>query len=163
MFPQIKRKKLVGLGGPSLDDYMQKIPPIVEDIEIWENDIEVLGEQIQCLTTSQGKKIRCYFGDILEAKVSQKAFYDLDFCCTIDKALPHLRRFKDCAFCITLSLRGKSVKETLSKFLVAVDERGRRSIQTKRDSYNMFSTDKNTYMYTNYCDSSAMITIFKFH
>lgn len=160
VFPLIKKNHIITLAGPNVKDYLSKLPEM-ESIEIWENDGKVMLKQLLEIRDLDIKKVKYNFGDIYRADVDEDCFYDLDFCCTIKSAAEHVKKFKDCAFMITLSLRDCILPKTIDRFLKAVGEEVISDIP--HPQFNLLTTDKNEYIYTTYCDSSPMVTIFKFH
>lgn len=159
-FPLINKDKIVALAGPNVCEYLKKLPKVTT-LEIWEKSAEVMLRQLIDLPKVKNVNIDYTFGDIYDAEVDPSAFYDLDFCCTVAKAEPHLRKFKECAFSITLSLRGNQMDKTIDKFLEFLGEK--KVIDIPHPQFNHLTTDKNVYIYTTYCDTAPMITIFKFH
>lgn len=162
LFPLINKKRLVGLAGPNIEQYLAKVPSSVKTIEIWENDPLVLGKQVDYMVSNPNKGISINFGNVKLAEVdTEDSFYDLDFCCTVRYATEHINRFRSCAFMLTLSNRGISLSETIETFLRFADEELEIDIPARR--YNLLKTNKNTYIYTTYYDTSSMLTIFKIH
>ena len=55
------------------------------------------------------------YQDVYHADVYQDVIYDLDFCCSIKNAAPHIKKFKSNAI-VTLALRKVGLMFTLKKF-----------------------------------------------
>ncbi len=160
--PLVKQKHVVALAGPNLVSYTKMFPPTVKEVQIWENKAEVMLtqlEQLARLKRADGRRFDFRYGDIIKAKVTNKSFYDLDFCCNVVNASLHLDRFSKCNFCATLCVRPMTFEEALSGFLIAVGEK--KKIDIPHRQFNLLKTNKSQYLYTTYHDSVAMMTIFK--
>lgn len=160
IFPLIKRDKLITLAGPNVKDYLSMVPDI-KSVEIWENKAEIMLKQLMEIKDFKGKDIIYNFGDIYNAEVDPSAFYDLDFCATIKSVEGHIRKFKDCAYSITLSNRACIFPETMDIFFKIIGEEVQMNIP--HPQFNHITTDKGVYLATTYCDTSPMTNIFKFH
>lgn len=161
IFPLITKKKMVSLAGPDLLNYLEIIPEKIQEIEVYEKDKVVMMRQLSQIEGTK-KTVFYNFKDIINAEVRRDTFYDLDFCSSIINAEKHLRRFKDCAFTVTLALRPLSLEETLKRFFVIMDERIKLNIP--HPSFNLVKTNKNSYLITTYYSEPwNMISIFKFH
>lgn len=103
---------VVALGGPDIDVYAKMLENHgVKDLTIYENNRKVF--LIQLRKVKWGSLI---FGDIL-INLGKKAFYDLDFCCSIysiESYLPEIVELPK--FSITLSLRPAGLNKTLEIF-----------------------------------------------
>lgn len=157
----VKKKKLITLGGPNLISYLDMYPQKVKKVEVWENNRQVMIQQMAQLGSITNREIIYRFGDIINAPVDKSAFYDLDFCKTIKTTHHYLTRFKDCAFSVTFANRFCSVRETISTLLDAVGERVIYNVP--HPQFNLLKTNKNEYLYAHHVDSTQMTTIFKFH
>jgi hypothetical protein len=160
--PKIKRNKAVCLAGPDVDVYLGLLPSWVKTIKIWENDNEMVLLQIKEMQSMKRKGVVITCGNIIDAPIDLEAFYDLDFCRTIRSMAPIITKFKDCAFSTTLSLRRSTKKETLDKFIEAVEEE--KVALLPYGKFNMLKTNLNEYLYKAYDDGSGpMLNIFKLH
>lgn len=157
VIPMINKTKLVTLAGPNMWSYLSLFPGRMKKVEIWERDAAIMLEQLSAIGEESPRDITYHYGDIIHAKVTKDTFYDLDFCVSIKNVKEHLRKFKDCAFSVTLSLRKSN--DYLQGFLDAVEEELVSQINYK--DYTLLTTNKNVYMYTTY--RGPMIHIFKFH
>lgn len=161
LFPLIKKQKMISLAGPNLLSYVSMIPKKVRQVQVFENNSAVMLTQLPQLPKSN-RTISYHFTDIIYAQAEKSTFYDLDFCCTVKKAERHIRKFRNCPFSVTLSLRQKGgLEETLRDFFNICEERV--ITNTPTPYYNLVKTNKNTYLYIVYYDNNPMITIFKFH
>lgn len=159
LFPLIKKQRIVTLAGPNLVSYIKMLPANIKRMEIWEKDPQVMLHQIAKFPSIRGMPIEYHYGDIGDAEVDKKAFYDLDFCSTILTVENHLTKFKDCAFSATFSNRWVSVDRTIEIFLKRVGEK--KKLDIPHPQFNRLQTNKNVYIYTTH--HKTMMTIFKFH
>lgn len=161
LLPLVKRKRVVTLAGPNMLTYSKMYPAHVKYFEVWENDAATMMRQLAILRKISGRQLIYHFGDILNAKLIKTAFYDLDFCSYIPSVVPHVRKFKDSDFMLTVCLRDCSIERTLSIFLDTVGEKLQSDVH--HPQWNLMKTDKSQYLYVTYTDKSSMMTIFKFH
>lgn len=164
LFSMVKTKRVITLAGPNMLSYAKIYPIQVKHLDIWENDRRTMLYQLNQLAVLRkmaGRRFTYHFGDIINAEVNKSAFYDLDFCNIIKTVVPHITKFKDCHFMLTVCLRGSSIRHTLEAFLTAVNEKALSDVHYPQ--YNLLKTDRNMYLYVTYTDLSPMVTIFKFH
>jgi hypothetical protein len=154
-------KKLVGLAGPNITDYLSLVKSKgIKQAEIYERDYTNLIYQMQDFRPSIKTTVK--YQDILHADVQEGVIYDLDFCCTIDSAEEHIKKFKKNAI-ITLALRGVGLIPTLEKFCELVND-FKSSIQlnvykTENFKMHVLHFEKISYTVYHYCDTSPMIVI----
>lgn len=161
LIPLIKRRKLVTLAGPNVRAYLAMFPPRIKNVEIWENNRQIMLQQMEEIASITDRKVSYNFGNITNAEVDEKAFYDLDFCRTIRDLQRCIAKFRHCAFSATFANRDCSVEKTITLFLEAVGEE--KIVDVYHPQFNLLKTNENSYLYTTHCDSSPMTTIFKFH
>jgi len=161
LFPQIKHNKLVTLAGPNMIDYLQLLPKRIKKVEIWENNRKIMLLQMNQLSQIKDRSISYRFGNIEQAELDNKAFYDLDFCCTIESAANSIYNFRDQDYSLTLCTRGCSPPVTINNFIKLIGEKIVADIP--HPQYNLLKTNKSDYIYTTYYDTMSMLNIFKFH
>jgi hypothetical protein len=106
--------KLVGLAGPNITDYLSFVKSKgIKQAEVYERDYVNLIYQMSDFKPPIKTTVK--YQDILNAIVQENVIYDLDFCCTIKNAAPHIKKFKNNAI-ITLALRKIGLMPTLKKF-----------------------------------------------
>lgn len=157
LFAPKKLKKVIGLGGPDINEYLSYLESRgYKDVTIYENSIPVMIEQIKYIRTRNKVEIR--YGDIYSAGEFDDTLYDLDYCCTIKFMKEHLKKFKN-NFIMTFSLRfGES--ETVSKFFST----RRENIISVTHKYSphhpvehsIYTTTGGEYIYLKYFDTSTM-------
>lgn len=117
VFDEFKERgmtKLVGLAGPNITDYLSFVKSKgIKQAEVYERDYVNLIYQMQDFKPTIKTTVK--YQDILNADVQEGVIYDLDFCCTIKNAAPHIKKFKNNAI-ITLALRKIGLMPTLKKF-----------------------------------------------
>jgi len=158
LFSFYTTNSIIGLPGPDINDYIKFLKDRgYNDIELWENDISVLGHQLTQIKTPLVIK----FGNILNATERKDVLLDLDYCSTVRSLKDHIKKFKS-NFIMTFSLRPVSYKETITTFF-----KSRKEIVlsikdlTSPFKYKRYKTDKGTYIIACYRDSSPMCTIAK--
>jgi hypothetical protein len=159
-FPLIKKQKMVSLAGPNLSNYLDVIPSVIKDVEVYENSKKIMIVQMSDIKKVK-RKITYHCKDIIHAEVDKRTFYDLDFCSSIKGAEDYIRKFGACAFSLTLSLRPVSLEKTLNRFFTLCDEKV--LIDIPHPNYNLVRTTRSKYIYITYFDIWPMVTIFKFH
>lgn len=113
-FKQRGFTKLIGLAGPNISDYLSFAKSKgIKQAEVYERDHVNLIYQMQDFKPVIKTIVK--FQDVYNADVRDDVIYDLDFCCTIKNAVPHIRKFKKNAI-ITLALRKIGLMPTLKKF-----------------------------------------------
>lgn len=160
-FKQRGMTKLVGLAGPNITDYLTFVKSKgIKQAEVYERDFVNLIHQMADFKPPIKTKV--LYQDILHADLQQDVIYDLDFCCTINSAEPHIKKFKNNAI-FTLALRGVGLMPTLERFCKLVSK-------IKSDIHiNVHQTDnfkmhllyfgKQSYTVYHYCDTSPMVVI----
>jgi len=107
-----QNKRIIGLGGPDILDYVNILRSKgFEDITIYEKDPSVYAKQLE-----DKPDCKLIFGNILE-NLKENAFYDLDFCASINSVEPYLHkilRIKE--FVLTVSIRPIGLVETICTF-----------------------------------------------
>jgi len=159
LFADLQLKKIVGLAGPDINDYLEWCKSKgYEDFEIWENDSATLLKQLREIKAS---KAAFKYGNILDASAERSdVLYDLDYCVTIRHMKEHLTKFKE-RFIMTFARRVKD-GETISTFFSTRGE----TIFEKLENLNplkhtVYHTNKGTYIFINYRDTSNMCCIAK--
>jgi hypothetical protein len=159
LFPDLKVKTVYTLAGLDIVNYTELYPRTIEKIHSYEQDEGTFALQ---QVSDLDDRVTLQLGSIITAPIDIRAFYNLDFCCTIDKAFETIRKFRNCQFMVTVDMRTKGGAErTKSGFFEAVGE----EIQSQIG--NIIITDKNKYKYQNYYSGtdfkkgSNMSTFFK--
>ena len=123
MFSDFKERgisKLVGLAGPNITDYLSFVKSNgIKQAEIYEKDYVNLIHQMKSFKPPIETTV--LYQDVYHADVYQDVIYDLDFCCSIKNAAPHIKKFKSNAI-ITLALRKVGLMFTLKKFCKLVSK-----------------------------------------
>jgi len=165
VFSDMKQRglnRLIGLAGPNITDYLSFAKSMgIKQAEVYERDYVNLIYQMQDFKPPISTTVK--YQDIYTADVYQNVLYDLDFCCTIKYAEPHIKKFKNNAI-ITLALRGVGFKETLKKFCKIVSKL--KPVITLNvnvtDAYKqhvVYFDDNQSYTLFEYRDTSPMLTI----
>lgn len=160
LFQQLLFKHVIGLPGPDINEYWRRfIADGCKRVEMYENN--VLQAAVQINKLKPDRRVRYRIGDIYNAPADKKdTLYDLDFCCTVKNAIPHIQKFKN-NFIMTFSTR-YGVKNTVKTFF---QTRGERVIKKQKYTYpvehQLFTTDQGKYIMVRYCDTSAMCSIAK--
>ena len=119
-FKQRGMTKLVGLAGPNITDYLSFVKSKgIKSAEIYENNYGNLLYQMQNFKSPIQTTIN--YQDVYFANDEQHVIYDLDFCCSIKNAAPHIKKFKKNAI-VTLALRGIGLMPTLKQFCKLVSK-----------------------------------------
>lgn len=157
-------KHIIGLAGPNINSYLKMVHKAgIKDATIYENSALQLLIQMQRFNPIIPTTVR--FEDVLEAPVAKNknTLYDLDFCCSVDKAKEHIQKFSNNSTIITLAMRphdkkyimGQYMKYTTGsdRFLVEVDK-----VDTHFIKYNLQSlkTNKRLLCHT-YHDTTSML------
>lgn len=165
IFSKLEKKKLskvIGLGGPNITNYLLLLNSYkVEQAEIYEYDISKLALQLRNYKPVIDSNVT--FGDVLYAESDKNnTFYDLDFCCSIDSASEHIKKFKK-NVCYTLSIRPVGFEETIKKFARLIDGTKQPVIKLieKKEGYKHYSLKTNTKKFKCYVyrDTVSMVTI----
>jgi hypothetical protein len=165
VLPMIRKKHVIALGGPDLKEYLNLFPKSVETISIWERNPMVFQMQVEKLSSmvEEGERrvITLNTGDIIQAPVHNRYFYDLDFCQSIKNAEAQIRRFRHMSFMVTLCPRGSNIINTIEEFLrIVEDEDIINHVEINRTT-DIIITSKNTYTIYRYRGKSPMISINK--
>jgi hypothetical protein len=164
VFDEFKERgitKLVGLAGPNITDYLSFVKSKgIKQAEVYERDYVNLIYQMADFKPPI--KTTVLYQDIYYAGVQDNVIYDLDFCCTIKNAEPHLRKFKKNAI-VTLALRKIGLMPTLKKFCKIVSDLKpdiKLNIQVN-SNYKVHLLDFGKYSYTvyQYHDTTPMCLI----
>ena len=160
IFSHFKCSNVVGLAGPNIEKYINWCSSKgFKNIEIYENNPEILLMQL----TNIHKPCKLVFGDINTAIPDKEdTFYDLDYCCTIQKVREYIPKFKR-NYSITLSRRLVGTDKTIADFFKSANEIILTKVfKTTPVKHTIFTTIKgNKYIYANYWDTSAMCCITK--
>jgi hypothetical protein len=163
-----KFNRVVGLAGPNITDYLQMMNQYgIKTAEIYENDISQL--VIQMNRFSPVMKSEIIFSDIIAAKPNQPhTLYDLDFCCSINNATEHIKKFSsDDAVITTLSIRPVGFMHTILKYSELIDRKSSPIIEFLGKTSNhlgkfrayQLTTGSKKFMCYLYKDSAPMVTI----
>jgi len=94
VFDDFKRRginKLIGLAGPNITDYLSFVKSKgIKHAEVYERDYVNLIYQMADFKPPIKTVVK--YQDIYTADLYQDVLYDLDFCCTIKNAAPHIQR-----------------------------------------------------------------------
>jgi hypothetical protein len=160
IFSKMKKcDNVIGLAGPDIQECLNTYETIgYKNIEVWERDKYTLLLQIFKI---KNHSIKLVFGDILKAIPDlPNTIYDLDYCCTIKHMKEHLIKFKN-NFIMTFSRRLGS-DCTINKFFTDRNESVKELKQYNSPVFHIeYKTEKGTYIYTPYFDTSAMCCIAK--
>lgn len=158
-FKDLHLRKIVGLAGPDINDYIEWCKSKgYDEFEIWENHVPTLMKQIRELRAS---KVELKYGNILETSENRhNVLFDLDYCVTARYMHDHIKKFKD-RFIMTFARRIKD-EETISSFFSARGE----SILWKVEKltpllHTIYKSTKGKYIFVNYRDTSNMCCIAK--
>ena len=158
-FADLHLKKIVGLAGPDINDYINWCKSKgYNEFEIWENHTPTLIKQIREIRSS---KVELKYGNILDTSEDRhNVLFDLDYCVTIRHMHDHIKKFKD-RFIMTLVRRVKD-EETISSFFSTRGE----SILWKLDKkepllHTIYKSTGGKYIFINYRDTSNMCCIAK--
>lgn len=162
-FKKYNLKKLIGLGGPNITDYLKFIKSKgIKQAIIYEFNFEQLMLQMKDYTSV----IPCQVihSDINQAKANTSdVLYDLDFCCSAITAIPYIKKFKKNAV-FTLSMRPLSKKITIDTFCKAVNPNNLKVVKEplfKNTQFELFkiTIGSEKYHCYEYHDTVPMYTI----
>jgi hypothetical protein len=158
-FADLHLRKIVGLAGPDINDYLEFCKSKgYDEFEIWENHTPTLIKQIKELRSS---KVELKYGNILNASEDRhNVLFDLDYCVTIRYMHDHIKKFKD-RFIMTFARRVRD-EETINSFFSARGE----SILSKIEKmtpllHTIYESTGGKYIFVNYRDTSNMCCIAK--
>lgn len=159
LFADLQLKKVVGLAGPDINDYLEFCKSKgYEEFEIWENHAPTLMKQIRDIRVS---KVELKYGNILNTSEDRhNVLFDLDYCVTVRYMQDHIKKFKD-KFIMTFARRIKD-EETISSFFSIRGE----TILSKLDRmtpllHTIYESTGGKYIFINYRDTSNMCCIAK--
>lgn len=157
LFSHYKFNKIIGLAGPDINHYVSWCKSKgFTDIEIWEESPDIL--MYQMINAQHAVNIK--LGNILNAELKNNVLYDLDYCVTIKHMGEHIKKFAK-NFIMTFSLRA-GIDFTIKKFFSDRRETIIKAIEKLSPiKHTIFITDNGKYIYTPYCDTSAMCCIAK--
>lgn len=165
-FKDQKIKKLVGLGGPNIRNYLLFLKSQgIRHAEIYEHDISKMAIQLTNYRPVIESQIR--YQDIFHAEANRPdTLYDLDFCCTIRSAANHVHKFTNNVI-ITLSIRPVGLNKTIKEFAKLVDRTSNPefylvdTITNKFGKFKLYklTTSKHSYNCYVYKDTTPMLTI----
>ena len=135
-----KFKHLVGLGGPDLDEYLRLARYAgIKNAIIYEFNVDQL--LIQASKNNNTLPTRVVFDDIISCPSGiNDAFYDLDFCCSVQTAMPHISKFKNDPAAFTFSIRPLGLRDSVRNYV--------RSTQNNTDyEFNLIETSSSFRRY----------------
>lgn len=119
VYQQIKGryKHLIGLGGPDLDDYLKFARYAgIKNAIIYEYNVDQL--LIQASKNNSTLPTRVIFDDIISCPSGvENAFYDLDFCCSVNTATPHINKFRNDPVAFTFSIRPLGLRDSVRNYV----------------------------------------------
>lgn len=159
-----KYRNLIALGGPNLSKYLDFVSKHsgIKRALIYEYEPGQLLNQV--MNHSKVLPTTVVFGDIVQAPSNQSStLYDLDFCCSVKTAIPHIKKFRRDPCLFTFSIRPYSIKESVNMFTKACfGSRVLDIIETQStDSYRKYSlitSNARCEMYV-YKDTVPMLVI----
>jgi hypothetical protein len=162
LFKDMHLKKIVGLAGPDIQDYINFCKSKgYSEFEIYEIDKLTAMHQLVNMKTTGALHLK--LTDIINASPDEKeTLYDLDYCGTVKTLIEHIKKFNN-RFIMTFSLRGISAKETIKQFFKARKETIK-SVITKMHPFkhDVYKTNSGSeYIYVSYKDGSPMCCIVK--
>lgn len=146
--------KIIGLGGPDINDYISFCKSKgYNEIEIWENDFSIVCHQLRTL---RANRVHLKFGNIGNAVPDDKnVLYDLDYCVSVRHMKEQIARFKN-NFIMTFSTR-IGVQETIDGFFNARNEHViKETTNSVPIEHTIYTTNGGKYIFTKYFDTSAM-------
>jgi hypothetical protein len=157
-FIESELKKVVGLAGPDINDYLSYLESKgFNDFVVYENYVPTMIDQLKYIRTRN--KVELKYGNVYDSKNDDnETFYDLDYCVTIRHMKEHIKKFRK-NFIMTFSLRiGES--ETISQFF----KYRRENIISVTKNYSphhpvehsVYKTTGGEYIYLKYFDTSTM-------
>jgi hypothetical protein len=153
--------QVVGLAGPDINEYVEDMKKRgAKKLILYEYDKATLFKQL--LKIADNSLITLIHDDILSANPDcPNTLYDLDFCGSVVSMKEHIKKFKD-NFIMTFSTR-IGIKETIKTFFKAREEIIHSTIQISTPiEYTIFRTNRGTYFFIKYFDTSAMCCFAKF-
>ena len=154
-FADLHLKKIVGLAGPDINDYIKFCKSKgYDEFEIWENHTPTLIKQLRELRAS---KVEFKYGNILNTSEDRhNVLFDLDYCVTIRHMHDHIKKFKD-RFIMTFARRITDA-ETFSTFFKARKEKLKSALTLFSPlEHTILTTESdNKYVYVKYRDTSNM-------
>jgi hypothetical protein len=157
-FPNGYYRKLIGLAGPHIEDYIVRMEAKgFQEFTIYEKDGLTAINQLASIK----KPIVLKMEDVLSADANEEdTFYDLDFCGTVRYLKEHIAKFKN-RFIMTFCCR-VSITETLDTFFSV---RGENILSASSETFpikhQLFETNMGKYVFVNYKDGTQMCSIAK--
>lgn len=153
-FTDMQLKKIVGLAGPHIEDYISYCKSKgYTDFDIYEKDSITAIHQLSILSH---KGVQLKLKDVITANEQEPhTLYDLDYCGTVRYLTDHIAKFKD-RFIMTFCARVSS-QETVNTFFNARSEtiiKKQENIQPMK--HIEYFTDKGIYIYLTYRDTVPM-------
>lgn len=158
-FDDLHLKKIVGLAGPDINDYLKFCKSKgYKEFEIWENHGPTLIKQLKELRSS---RIQLKYGDILStSEDGHDVLFDLDYCVTVRHMKDHIKKFKN-RFIMTFARRIKD-DETINSFFSTRQETILSKVHKKTPLFHtIYKTTGGKYIFINYRDTSNMCCIAK--
>ena len=153
-FTDMQLKKIVGLAGPNIEDYINYCKSKgYTDFEIYEKDGITAIHQLSHLSH---EGIQLKFKDIIHANEDQSdALYDLDYCGTVRHLKDHIAKFKD-RFIMTFCAR-VPFQETIDTFFGTRQEPIlEKQEKTSPLKHTEYLTEKGIYIHLTYRYTAAM-------
>lgn len=168
LYDSIKGKydHLIGLGGPDLNDYLKVVCNAgIKSATIYEYNVDQLFRQMS--TQLNVLPTQVVYKDILNSPSNKpNTFYDLDFCCSIQTARKHVRKFRNDPSMFTFALRPMGMEDTVREFVKI--KQGNKNfelileeIKPTHRMYNLHLEGSNQQVYI-YFDSFPMLVITNF-
>ena len=151
-------KTIVGLAGPSFEEYIEWCKSKgFKNITVYEKHNYVLMTQITQIKDS----VNLIHGDINSVTHEKNVFYDLDYCSTIIPMKDKISKFEE-NYCMTFSRRLLGSQNTINQFFKSINQKIlHKQEEVEPIKHTVFYTEKGTYIYAPYWDSSAMCCIAK--
>lgn len=156
LFTDLQLKKVVGLAGPDINDYINFCKSKgYDEFEIYETHLPTALDQIKFIRTKA--KVSLSYGNILNADPSRTdVLFDLDYCVTARHMGDHIRKFNN-NFIMTFARR-ISDNETFDAFINSKKETLKSIITLFSPiKHSILTTEEgNQYYYVDYRDTSNM-------
>lgn len=168
LYMQIKGKynRLIGLGGPDLNDYLTYVRKSgIKSATIYEYDVDQLFRQISGDVDQLPTQV--IFKDILDCPSGvPNTFYDFDFCCSVIKARKHIKKFRNDPGMFTFSIRPLTIENSIKEFVKLKQGNRNYELTLAEDKpsyklYNLKLEDSEQQVYI-YKDSTPMLVITNF-
>lgn len=159
LFADLQLKKIVGLAGPDINDYLEWCKSKgYDEFEIWENHSPTLLKQLREVRLPE---VNFKYGDILNTSEDRHdVLFDLDYCVTVRYMKEHIKKFKN-RFIMTFARRIKD-DETINSFFSARKETIISKVhKTTPLFHTIYESTGGKYIFINYRDTSNMCCIAK--